>query len=251
MVNDLRVAAVVLAGGLQDALSKSFGVSHKALIPIYQKPMAYYVLRALRESSRVQSIIYVGEVDKAFADFVEVAVPSGRGMAESLSSGAGATQGKFDYYLILSADMPWLTPEAIDALIDQSPQVDLVYSIISKTTLEAVFPGQKRTYVRIQEGWFTGGNVVLVSREGLPKLLRVLNQLHQNRKNPIGLAWLFGLDMILKLVLGRLKIPELEARASRILDLQAKAFIAKDASLGADVDKLEHLQSDHIQKIKP
>jgi hypothetical protein len=46
-----------------------------------------------------------------------------------------------------------------------------------------------------------------------------------------------------------LRIPELETRASKILQLKARGFIATDASLGADIDKPEHLQSIHIQKI--
>ena len=248
-MNTSKVAAIVLAGGSEDALSKAFAVSHKALIPIYGRPMAYYVLKTLRESQKVGFISYVGDVEETFQPLLDVVAKPGRSMAESLLAGAEATQYQFDYFLILSADVPWLRPKAVDDFILQAPNADLIYSIIAKETLEAEFPGQKRSYVKITEGVFTGGNVILLSRETLPKLLKVLNQLHESRKNPIGLARLFGFDMIFKLLLGRLRIPELEARASRLLDLQARAFIAKDASLGADIDKLEHLQPEYIQRL--
>jgi molybdopterin-guanine dinucleotide biosynthesis protein A len=247
--NISKVAAVVLAGGSGDSLSQAFGVSHKALVPIHNKPMAYYVLQAFKKSQHIKFISYAGEADGAFSHLCDAVVPSGKGMAESLMAGADAAGNEFDYFLISSADVPWLTAQAVDKFIEQAPQVDMIYSIIAKDVLEAAFPGQKRTYVKITEGLFTGGNVILLSRSALPKLLKVLNQLHQARKNPIGLARLFGFDMIIKLLLGRLRIPELEARASRILDLQARAFITTDASLGADIDKLEHLQSEHIEKI--
>jgi molybdopterin-guanine dinucleotide biosynthesis protein A len=245
-----RVAAIVLAGGPEDAFSKTFEVSHKALVPIHKKPMAYYVLRALRDSASIAFISYVGEADRSINDMADVVVTSGKGMSESLIAGVEATQHQYDYFLVLSADMPWLTSGAIDNFIEQSPPADLIYSIIPKAVLEVEFPGQKRTYVKITEGLFTGGNVVLLSREGLPQLLRVLNQLHQARKNPIKLATLFGFDMIFKLILGRLRIPELEARASTILGIQSRAVIVKDACLGADIDKPEHLQSEHLERLK-
>ncbi len=248
-MNTPKVAAIVLAGGSEDALSKAFRVTHKALVPIYGKPMAYYVLKALKESQRVDFISYVGDIEASFKHLLDVSVQPGKSMTDSLLAGATAAQDQCDYFLILSADVPWLKPKAIDNFILRAPKADLIYSIIAKETLEAEFPGQKRSYVKITEGVFTGGNVILLSKLALPKLLKVLNQLHESRKNPIGLARLFGFDMIFKLLLGRLRIPELEARASRLLDLQARAFIAKDASLGADIDKLEHLQSAHIQRL--
>ncbi len=247
--NISKIAAIVLAGGSGDSLSKTFGVSHKALVPIHNKPMAYYVLQALKKSRRVDFISYAGEADEAFLHLCDVVVLPGKGIAESLAAGKEAAGDRFDYFLILSADVPWLTPQAIDTFIEQSPQVDMIYTIIAKDVLEAAFPGQKRTYVKITEGLFTGGNVILLSQAALPKLLKVLNALHKLRKNPLKLARLFGFDMIIKLLLGRLRIPELEVRASKILGLQARAFIATDASLGADIDKLEHLQSVHIEKI--
>lgn len=242
------VAAIVLAGGSQDNLSRHFGVQNKALVPIHGKPMAYYVLKALKESRLVNLISYVGEVEDSFASFADVVSQSGVGMAESLLAGTQTLQS-YDYYLVLSADLPWLSAKAVDEFISQSPQADLVYTIVAREVLERQFPGQKRTYVKIREGVFSGGNVILLSRAALPALLKLLNQLHQARKNPLKLAQLFGWDMIIKLLLGRLQIPELETRASRILGVQARAFIAADAGLGSDIDKLEHLQSSYLQDL--
>ncbi len=238
-----RVSAIVLAGGSDD-LSKQTGVAAKALVPIQGKPMAYHVLRALKHSESVSFISYVGQADSSFTSLADALLPAGDSMAESLELGSSAALAKHPQQplLILSGDVPWLTPSAVDNLVQNSPDIDLVYPIIPKDVSEKQFPGQKRTYVKIAEGQFTGGNVIVISVKMLPKLLSVLNQLHASRKNPLGLARLFGVDIIFKLLLGRLTIPEVEARAKKILGAEMRAWISDDASLGADVDKASHLQ---------
>jgi molybdopterin-guanine dinucleotide biosynthesis protein A len=238
-----QVSAIVLAGG-NDTLSKEAGVVSKALVPIQGKPMAYHIVRALKQSDSVTFISYVGQGDSSFSDFTNALLPAGESMAASLALGAGAALAKHPSQplLILSADVPWLTPSAVDNLVQQTPEVDLLYPVISKEVSERQFPGQKRTYIKIAEGRFTGGNVIIISVKMLPKLLKVLDQLHAARKNPLGLARLFGVDIIFKLLLGRVTIPELETRAKKILVADLKAWISDDASLGADVDKASHLQ---------
>jgi molybdopterin-guanine dinucleotide biosynthesis protein A len=238
-----KVSAIVLAGGSDD-LSKETGVVSKALVPIQGKPMAYHVLRALKQSQSVSFISYVGQTEASFTSLTDALLPPGESMAASLALGSGAALAKYPQQplLILSADVPWLTPNAVDTLVQNAPVVDLLYPIIPRSVSEQQFPQQKRTYVKIAEGQFTGGNVILISVKMLPKLLSVLNQLHAARKNPLGLARLFGVDIIIKLLLGRVTIPELETRANKILKADLKAWITDDASLGADVDKASHLQ---------
>jgi molybdopterin-guanine dinucleotide biosynthesis protein A len=238
-----QVSAIVLAGGSDD-LSKETGVTSKALVPIQGKPMAYHVLRALKQSESVSFISYVGQADPSFSSLADALLPPGESMAATLALGAGAALAKYPEQplLILSADVPWLTPNSVDNLVQKTPVVDLIYPIISKEVSEKQFPHQKRTYVKISDGQFTGGNVIIVSVKMLPKLLSVLNQLHAARKNPLGLARLFGFDIIVKLLLGRVTIAELEQRAKTILKADLKAWISDDASLGADVDKASHLQ---------
>ncbi len=233
----------MLAGG-QDDLSKETGVAAKALVPIQGKPMAYHILRALKQSESVAFISYVGQADSSFASLADALLPAGESMAASLALGSGAALAKYPEQplLILSADVPWLTPSAVDNLVIKAPEADLVYPIIPEEVSEQQFPGQQRTYVKIAEGKFTGGNVIVISVQMLPKLLRVLDQLYAARKSPLSLARLFGIDIIIKLVLGRLTIPEVEARAKKILGAELKAWISNDASLGADVDKASHLQ---------
>ena len=67
-------------------------------------------------------------------------------------------------------------------------------------------------------------------------------QLVANRKNPIAQARLFGMDLVIKYVSGRLSIPDAEERFKKILNLTGKAVISRYAEVGVDVDKPSDLK---------
>ncbi len=239
------VGAVILAGKtVGDTLSH--GQQSKALLEIAGKPMVSYILGALHASQHIQHITYVGDIStKLGAPQPDAVVPAGEQMASSMALGLGVALAKgYERILLLTADVPWLTTEAINRFIDNSPDADLVYPIVSKATAEAQFPGQKRTFVKVADGAFTGGNLFLLKPACVPRLLSVADKLYRSRKNPVGLAGILGFDVVIKLLLGRISIAELEARASRILGASARVFISQDASIAADVDKLEQLPTE-------
>ena len=61
-------------------------------------------------------------------------------------------------------------------------------------------------------------------------------------KNPLAQARLFGMDLVLKYVTGRLSIREVEERFHEILNLTGKAIISNYAEVGVDVDKPSDLK---------
>ncbi|MCH1927236.1 hypothetical protein L6232_20735, partial [Shewanella sp. C31] len=63
------------------------------------------------------------------------------------------------------------------------------------------------------------------------------------RKRPLALARMIGLDVLLKLLLGRLSVAELEARAGRILGVEARALLTPFPEVGVDVDREADLVS--------
>ena len=237
------VAAVVLGGGGGgDALAQRAGVAAKALAPLQGRPMAAYVLDALAASHCTEHITYVGPIE-GLEPAWDAHVPAGSRLADSLALGFGAAlaQAPGRRLLALTADIPWVTASAVDTFVSGAEVVDLVYPVIPRAVAEAQFPNQERTFVKVHDGHFTGGNLVLLSPQTVPVLLSFVDRLYRGRKNPLALASLFGYDIVAKLLMGRVRIAELEARAARILGISVSAYISQDASLGADVDKLEHL----------
>ena len=62
------------------------------------------------------------------------------------------------------------------------------------------------------------------------------------RKSPLRLAGTLGFDLILKLIIKRLSIAELEARFSTLFSISVQAVILANPELSTDVDKPEDLQ---------
>lgn len=241
------VTAVVLGGGGGDALSRAAGVPAKALVPFHGRPLASYVLGAVQGSSRVGQVVYVGEATPEITSQADRVLPAKDTFLGSFSAGveAALTLAPDSPVLVLSADLPWLTGVALDDFVStaEASGAALTYPIIRREVALAQFPGQARTFVKLKDGHFTGGNVMLLAAEAVPVLLPFIERAYQGRKNPLALARLFGLDFIIRLALGRLEVAAVEARAAHILGVRVKALPTPHAGIGADVDKPEHLEA--------
>jgi molybdopterin-guanine dinucleotide biosynthesis protein A len=242
-----RAIAVVLAGGgADDELARSAGAASKALVPIDGAPMGAYVLSSLRGSGLVPAIVYVGPTDDRTRALVDQVVPPGRRMVDSLAMGFGAAlalAAPGDRLMVVTADIPWWTAEGVRAFLEGAPDADLVYPAVTAATAEAAFPGQRRTFVRLRDGRFTGGNAVLLSQAAVPALLPVVDQIFSARKAPWRLASLIGLDVLWGLLTGRARLSEVEARVSRLLGLEGRVMVSDDAAIAADIDRPEQLSS--------
>ena len=240
-VSQTGVTAVVLGGGGGDALSQAAGVAAKALVPFNGQPLVSYVLRALRGCPLVSSIIYVGDTAPVVA--AEQVLPPGRTFVESFSVGVQAALASAPErsVLVTTADLPWLQADALNDFLAAGAGAAVAYPVVAEGVAKSQFPEQHRTFVRLRDGRFTGGNMMLLSPQVMPVLLPFVGRAYQGRKNPLALARLFGGDFIVRLALGQLSLRAVERRAERILGLPVRAVVTEHASIGADVDKLEHL----------
>lgn len=232
------VTAIVLAGG-SDPLAQQAGVASKALVSFRGVPLAMTVLQVLAQCPDVTQVVYVGDTDTALTPYLQRHVPAGETLLDSLQAGAEAAEG--DTLLVIAADLPWLEPLAITALLRAAEPVAITYPVVRKEVMEAAFPQQKRTYAHLQDGAVTGGNAFVVKQDALATLLPFANRAHRHRKNPLFLAQLVGLPWLLRYAVGRLTLTALEARVADILNLPVRAYVSEHACLAADVDKPSHL----------
>lgn len=241
------VHAVVLAGGgADDPLARGVGAAAKSLVPIDGAPMGAYVCSALRDSGVVDRIVYVGPSDGRVRPLVDAVVPDGHRMVDSLALGIGAAlAGAPDdaRVLVVTGDVPWWHAEGVARFVRAAPAVDLVYPVVTAETALATFPNQHRTFVRVADGRFTGGNAVLLSRSGALALLPAMGAAFDARKAPWRLARLIGLDVVWGLLTKTVRVATLEARVSRILGVEARVHVSDDAAIAADVDDAEQLVS--------
>ncbi len=228
----------MLAGGrADDPLAQKFGVASKTLVPHRGRPLVEYTLEALAQAGL--EVIFVGPI-AALNPPPKVSLPDHGSLIANLEAGIHAARG--EKVLVATGDMPFLSVEAVRWVLQNAPQAGFVYSIVAQKTIEGRFPKMRRTYARIREGSFTGGNIVLIDKELFFTALPLLKRALELRKKPLALAQMIGFGTLLRVLLGRADIAGLEAKVSKIIGVPARALITPYAEVGVDIDKEEDLQ---------
>ncbi len=242
----MMIDCVILAGGTNSELEKLEGISNKALIKIGDLEMVRYVLGAFRRVGKIERIVLVGPVEQFEClkdDYALELVPEESSILENLAAAIRYLKTKKPL-LIATADIPLITPEGTGDFLQKSYPFDLdfYYPIVRKEVCESSFPGVKRTFVKLQEGSFTGGNIFLVNSTTIEPNLPFLKQFIDSRKKPLKMVSMFGAGFLMNGLAGKLSIAQLEKRFSELFNLKAKAIISDYPELGFDMDKPEDLK---------
>lgn len=233
--------AIVLAGQPNQGLLRTESdVAFEAEIPLLGRPMLDYIVEALQGARSIEGVIIVGPeaARRPGAEWVKE-----RGdMFVNIMAGLEPLHPDADHVLYVTADIPLVTSTMIDEFITRaSSDRDVVYPIIPREVAETRFPGTKRTYVRLREGSFTGGNLFVVRPQVMSQLKSRAEVLLAHRKTPLKLARDVGLGLLMKFALGRLSIDDAERRVGRLLGITGQAVIFPYAEAGVDIDKPEDL----------
>ncbi len=241
------VDALILAGASNSGqLSECSPVLNKALIDVGSKTLLEYVVDALKASLGIGRIVVVGPNklirERIGGDAIDIIVESGDSFIDNIIIGLDAFEGA-QQILMVTSDIPLLTPAAVDDFLERCSQreAQVYYSVISKETVEKRYPGTKRTYVRLADGEFTGGNVALVSLDVIRSLKSVLKKVTQMRKKPWQLGTLLGARCMMKFLLGTLSIDDIERRVEKAFNFKGAAIITPYPEIGVDVDKPEDI----------
>ncbi|MCS7058383.1 MAG: nucleotidyltransferase family protein [Meiothermus sp.] len=230
--------AIVLAGGSpEDPLARRFGVASKALLPYRGRPLVEQTLQALHRAGL--EVVLVGP-PAPLCPSPKAHLADQGGLLANLEAGLQAAQG--ERVLVSTGDMPFLSAEAVRWVLQNAPEAGFVYTIVARSTIEARFPGMRRTYARVREGVFTGGNIALLDKSLFRRALPLIQRALALRKRPLALARMVGLGTLVRVLLGQAGIPELERRVSQILGLPARALPTPYAEVGVDLDREEDLR---------
>jgi molybdopterin-guanine dinucleotide biosynthesis protein A len=231
--------AVVLAGRQTSAGQNEF--QNKALLIINGKPMIEYVLDTLNRCSLIDKVVIAGDREDLSVFVkgkVEAVIGDNGSIIKNTLSGIKYFDNDKDI-IICTSDIPMITVEAIEDFIKQSQAfgMDLCYPIIDRKHIEARFPGVHRTYVKMKDGIYTGGNLFYVRPSSLGNSMNTIEALIAARKSPFQMARILGFSLLFKLFLGVLSIKQVENKFSKLMGIRAMAVKSIYPEIGNDVDK--------------
>lgn len=225
-----RLNALVLAGG-----------DDKAFLTIGGRPMVEYVIDALCESKYIGNIAIVGDIDRLkslFGARITYYIQGGNNLLESVER--GIEPFILDrHVIVITSDIPMIRADIIDQFIEecQLSFSDLYYPIVEKDINDRQFPGIKRTYVKLREGRFTGGNILCLNPAILERCEGFAREVLNNRKVPWKIGKMLGYKFLSLLLCGQMTIPLIEQRLYDLLGIKGKAIISCHGEIANDLDK--------------
>ena len=235
--------ALILAGRKDiNTLENHHKLKNKALLMINSIPMIEYVVNALNQAQEVQNIVVVGpQFDLAphIQKKVHSIIESTDSIIENIKIGIDYINND-QKIIVLTSDIPLITGEMIDRFIKkcQGYEAFLYYPFISKENILEKYPKTIRSYAKLKEGFFCGGNLVIFSRILFEKNKLLLDDLYQKRKDVKKYITLLGMKFMVKYLLQSLTIKEIEDRATEIVGYPVRGIMVGDPEMMIDLDKL-------------
>jgi GTP:adenosylcobinamide-phosphate guanylyltransferase len=245
--------AIVTAGGIplpEEPLYPATLGQSKAMVDVAGKPMVQWVLDALSAARTVDNVIIVGLTDKMGLECTKkMYFVSNQGkMVENMQAGGRKVKEinpKARHVLLVSSDIPGITGEMVDWLVNTDMQTDLdvYYHVIQREVMEKRYPGCKRTWTRLKGMEICGGDMnVARLKLLLGEDTDIWHKVTDARKSPLKQATLMGFDTVFLLLAGRLTLEKAETNVMKRLNLTGKAIVCPYAEVGMDVDKLFQLE---------
>ncbi|HEY8488400.1 MAG TPA: nucleotidyltransferase family protein [Thermaerobacter sp.] len=247
---DGELGAVILAGRRNTgALQEVHGAAWEALIPLAGRPMVAWVASACLAAPSLGHVVLVGpdpcgadaELAQARAAGRLGVVEPGDDLLGSVRHGLAGLQAALPGaagVVLVTGDVPLIDGAMLERFLQAIPAgADVGYPIARRERMEERFPGAVRTYVRLRDGEFTGGNALYLRLAAAPRALQWAEALYAARKQPWKLAMMFGPVVLMRVLARQATVAELERRLGRLAGLRAHAVEVADPELAMDVDK--------------
>jgi GTP:adenosylcobinamide-phosphate guanylyltransferase len=244
--------AIVLAGQRPgvDPLAQHFGQPYKALIDVAGQPMLARVGHTLAACEQARKIVIVAQnVAKLFdhpatawmaSDPRIIARDCGDSVVQAIIDTLAALPDAYPF-LLTTADNVLLDHHMIDMFVAEAAAQDVAVALVERKTLEAAYPGNRRTWLPFRGGAYSGANLFWLGNPSANKALAVWRGIEQQRKKARAVLGAFGGGLALMIGLRLLTLDQAIARVGRRLGLAARAVVLPFAEACIDVDK----PSDH------
>jgi GTP:adenosylcobinamide-phosphate guanylyltransferase len=240
--------AIILAGqrpGI-DPLAAHFNEPYKALIPIAGRPMLSHVAQTLTDRADVSRIVILAQNVAALFEHADTRWISDDPRVLARDCGDSVVQAIIDTldampdaypFLLTTADNVLLDGRMIDAFAAGASGVDVAAALVERRTLEAAYPGNRRTWLRFRGGSYSGANLFWLGSPAALRALGVWRGIEQQRKRARAVLGAFGVGLALMIAARLLTLDQAIRRVGRRLGLNARAVVLPFAEACIDVDK--------------
>ncbi len=240
---------VVVAGGHpapDDPLYAYTPGKTKALLTLDGRTMLEYVVNGLLAASQVEDIVVVGIGPEVAAEMVFTRpvsfLPDQGTLYQNACAGMEwhlAHRPDDRLIMFATADIPLIQGSQVDDFIARCRPWDYFgyYPLVRQEHMDQQFPQAGRTYTRLQETTFTGGNIALIDTRLVKHGAVWTETVHRARKYPWKLMQLLGLKFLLKYLLRQLTIADIEQKVGQITGCPVKVLFVPHAELAMDADK--------------
>jgi len=247
----------------------------KCMLPMHGKRVLDWQLESMCESPHVGDIYLIGLSPDEFPcpqKLNYVSTESTTTILEKIILGSQIIINKYpelDHLIISTGDVPGISTESIDKFfmeLDQNNDADVLLSAVPEDITLIEFPEHRRVVGRFKDQAIYMGEFFAFRHTIIPTLLDEIDQLTKLRRKFIRRSdtsklipvmgylakkprlWM----LILKYLLGKLSVGEIESILSRVYRMKLKVIIISDPGFGMDMDLPEDYQklSDYVLKTK-
>lgn len=254
--------AIVTAGGVptpEDPLYEYTRGAPKALLEVGGKPMVQWVLDAISNSQTVSQVVLVGLMADSGLTCAKplTFVPSHESMLLNVRAGVEKViemDSGSHHILVVSSDIPSITTEMVDWLVNNTQQSDhdIYYTVVTREVMEGRFPTSHRSYTRLKDVEVCGGDMNVIRAITVTANEQLWEKIITARKNVLKQAALIGYGTLVLLLLRRLELGSGIKRVCQRLGITGRVVFSPYAEIAMDVDKphqLEILRADLSSKV--
>jgi CTP:molybdopterin cytidylyltransferase MocA len=229
----------VTSGGRVDgAFAAAIGTPIKALAPLGAGALIDPVLTALRATG-IDEIAVVGgpevaaHLDGSGVRMIDAAESGAANVGRALAAWEG---GDLVY---ATSDLPFVDAGALADFLAASRPHALTMPLANGAAYESAYPGAAAHVTNVGGERVANGSVFFISAAAIAPLRTVAGRFFEQRKSALGMARLLGPALLLRFVVRRLRITDVERRARAALGVDAVAIRDAAPALCYDVDTLE------------
>lgn len=257
-MSEKKLPFIILAGSptKRDKLMVHANVDYKAEIMINGKSMITRILEAIRDSDSYSYIIISGlpqdrvvVPDGIPVDKIEFFLSEGEQMDKIIDAAnflleKGKNESEIfpsnTYHAVnLSGDIPGLSGEIINRFISScgDRKADFNHTAVEKSVMDKTFPGNGRSFTKIEKKYFCSGDLNMTNLEKAESLRPIMSKISRNRKSFVKSLFKASPWTFTKFAMKRVKIKDAEKLMTKIFKMPCKLVISPDPEVAFDVDK--------------